>query len=256
MLSIIACIKYVRSELVSTSQSDNNYTINPYDLYMLKKFMEIKKSFPCRVVSLTMGPPGCTEAVQRGIALGLDDVYLVSDPFFSGADTYATTHVLNKALDYIGQADIYAFGEKAIDGETGQVPIGVASRLGLQCVTGVRDLDAIEEGKIILKRQFTDCFENAEAFTPCVLCFKGFTTKEPQLSLMKLKQSRKHPPIVLNAKSLNIEKKQCGQDGSKTTVKNIVYTIHKRDVEILEGSPQLKAEAFRKLILEKWRNDY
>ncbi len=45
MLSIIACIKYVRSELVSTSQSDNNYTINPYDLYMLKKFMEIKKSF-------------------------------------------------------------------------------------------------------------------------------------------------------------------------------------------------------------------
>ena len=55
---------------------------------------------------------------------------------------------------------------------------------------------------------------------------------------------------------LNIEKKQCGQDGSKTTVKNIVYTIHKRDVEILEGSPQLKAEAFRKLILEKWRNDY
>ena len=256
MFTIIACIKYIRSELIPTDQqSENNYAINPYDLYMLEQLMELKKIFSCRIISITMGPPGCMEAIQRSIAMGLDEACLVSDPCFSGSDTYATSYVLNKALHHTEQADIYAFGEKAMDGETGQVPVGVASRLDLQCISGVKKLVSSEEGKIVLKRQVSDRVESVEVFTPCVLCFKGFTTREPQINLLKLKQSRKYSPIILNAEDLNIDEKYCGQNGSKTIVKNVAHTIHKRNVELLEGTPQLKADAFRRLILDGGRSE-
>lgn len=257
MYTIIACIKYIQSRLISAEQQqENDYTINPYDLYMLNQLIEFKKNVPCRLVSVTMGPLGCIEAIRRSIAIGLDESFLVSDPCFSGSDTYATSYILSKALDYIGQADLYTFGEKAVDGETGQVPISVASRMKLQCVTGVKEFSDTGEGKIVLKREFADDFESIEMFTPSFLCYKGFTTKEPQISLLKLKRARSYSPIVLTAESLNIEKQYCGQDGSKTIVKNIAHAIPNRDVELLEGSSQCKADAFRKLILESGRKGY
>lgn len=250
MITIIACIKYLRSELVSSDQqSDNHFTINPYDLFMLEQLKELKKSFKCRIIGMTMGPMGSTEAIKRSLASGMDDAFLVSDPCFSGSDTYATSYILSKALIHIGQAEIYAFGEKSIDGETGQVPVGVASRLALRCITGVKELYGVDDNELVLKRQFTSRFEHIKTAMPCVLSFSGFTTKEPRISLLKLKQAREFTPVILNAQTLQIDKKDCGQDGSRTIVKNTARSIHKRKSEYVEGTPQVKASAFRELIL-------
>lgn len=249
MFTIIACIKYIRSGLLTINQQpENNYIINPYDLHMLRCLINLKKKLPCRIVSVTMGPLNCIEPIKRSVALGVDDAFLICDPLFSGSDTYATSYILHQALKYISHADIYAFGEKAVDGETGQVPIAVASRLDLPCITGVEEFCVIEGDKIELKRRFDNNIEFIKSCTPCVLCFQGFTIEEPQISLLKLKQVRNYSPIILNADLLNAEKQYCGQNGSKTVVMNIANTIEKRNVKLLDGSPQQKANAFRMLI--------
>lgn len=252
MLTIMACIKFVRSELLSENQqSANAYALNPYDLYMLGQLLELKKMYPCRVIGVTMSPKGCLEPAQRLIAMGLDDIYFVSDPCFAGSDTYSTSYILHEALSYIGQADIYAFGEKSIDGETSQVSIGVSGLLNLLCITGVEKIISRNNNIhniIEITRIMMDQKEIVEVICPCAVCFCGFTTKEPDISLLQLKKSRGHMPIILDSKSLQIDKQCCGQSGSKTNVIQMTNLLNKKNGKLIKGSHQDKADILNELI--------
>jgi len=249
MLTIIACIKFVRSELLSDNQQLRGaYALNPYDLFMLEQLFALKKALSCRVIGVTMGPKGCLESAQRFIAAGLDDVYLISDSCFSGSDTYSTSYILYKALAHIGQADIYAFGEKSIDGETSQAPIGVSSYLNLLCYTGVEKIEAHNGDTINLKCVHMDRIEVIEAPCPLAICFHGFTTKEPDISLLQLRRSRNYLPIILDASSFQIDKQYCGQSGSKTKVIQVINIINKRDSEPIVGSLPHKANSLKNLL--------
>ncbi|MDD4493509.1 MAG: hypothetical protein PHV32_04050 [Eubacteriales bacterium] len=251
MLTIAACIKFVHSELLSgNQQSSNVYTLNPYDLFMLEQLLTLKKSLSCRIVGVTMGPKGCLESAQRFIAMGLDDIYVICDPCFSGSDTYSTSYTLFKALDHIGQADIYAFGEKAIDGETGQVPIGVSSFLNLPCYTGAEKIIVNDDNKVDLTCARMDRIEAIEVTCPLAVCFRGFTTKEPDISLLQLKRSRSHLPIILDVASFQIDKQYCGQSGSKTKVVQVTNIINKRDAESIEGTLSNKADVLNNLLVK------
>ena len=45
MLTIAVCLKYVRSELLFEKQlNDFEYSINPYDLFMLEQIIAFKKN--------------------------------------------------------------------------------------------------------------------------------------------------------------------------------------------------------------------
>jgi electron transfer flavoprotein alpha/beta subunit len=215
---------------------------------MLEQLLALKKSLSCRVIGVTMGPKGCLESAQRFIAMGLDDIYIISDPCFAGSDTYSTSYTLFKAFAHIGQADIYAFGEKAIDGETGQVPIGVSSFLNLPCYTGAEKITVNDDNQVDLACVCVDRIETIEIACPFAVCFRGFRTKEFDVSLLQLKRSRNHLPIILNAASFQIDKQQCGQIGSKTKVVQITNVVHKRHAELIEGSLLIKANILKKLI--------
>ncbi len=249
MLTIAVFLKYIRSELLSEKQlNDFEYSINPYDLFMLEQVVAFKKNVPSRIVGIVMGPMECLEATKRSIAMGIDDLYLISDPCFSGADTYATSYVLGCALKKIGKIDMYAFGEKALDGETGQVPIGVASRLDLSYVTGVEKIIAYSDECVRLKRQFMKKTEELLHPLPLVLCFHGFSTYGADINLSMLKKAQKYSPIIINANSLQINKQRCGQRGSKTKVINVEKMIPQRSSKILDGTAKEKADMFHILL--------
>lgn len=248
MITISACIKFIRYELISgNKQSPGTYVLNPYDLFMLEKLVAFKKQFSCRIAGVTMAPKGCLESAQRYIAMGLDDLYFISDPCFAGADTYSTSYILQKALEYIGPADIYAFGEKSVDGETSQVPIGVSSRMNLPCCTGIEKI-SLCDNNINLEHVFADCHEIMEVSFPLAVCFKGFTTKEPEISLLQLKRSRSHTPIILDAASFQANKRYCGQAGSKTKVTHTTSNVSKRFAETIDGPASTKAQALKALL--------
>ena len=249
MLTIAVCLKYVRSELLSEKQlNDLKYSINPYDLFMLEQIIAFKRIVPSRIVGIVMGPMECSEATKRSIAMGIDDLYLISDPCFSGSDTYATSYILSCALKKVGKIDMYAFGEKALDGETGQVPIGVASRLNLPYVTGIKKIIAYSDECIQLERQFMQKTEGLLQPVPFVLCFHGFSTFGTEINLAMLKKAQKYSPILINANSLQLNKQCCGQSGSKTKVISIEKKIPQRCSKILDGTSKEKADMFQILL--------
>ena len=53
MLTIAVCLKYVRSELLFEKQlNDFEYSINPYDLFMLEQIIAFKKIVSSRIIGI------------------------------------------------------------------------------------------------------------------------------------------------------------------------------------------------------------
>lgn len=88
---------------------------------------------------LSMGPPQAEAMLREAIACGADAGVLVSDRAFAGADTWATSYTLAKAIQSLAPADLILCGKQAIDGDTAQVGPGLACRLNLPYATCVQN---------------------------------------------------------------------------------------------------------------------
>ena len=95
--------------------------INPLDLYAIETALRIAEAHDGEVVALSMGPPGAREALREAIAMGCDRAVLLSSKDFAGSDTFATSYTLSQAVRTMGGFDLIICGERATDGDTGQV---------------------------------------------------------------------------------------------------------------------------------------
>lgn len=249
MINIIQCIKAVPSSMVQTKKkSSSQYTMNPYDLYALNQLLELKKKFDCIITCVCMGRPEISEILVHCKAMGADNTVLLTDPLFTGADTYATTYVLYQAIKKL-PCDFIVCGKEAIDGETGQVPLGLAERLGWFCMPNVLEINEIAEDKLVLKYQEQTQKITASAYYPLVISMKGLTLKSSKISLLRLKKCQSEKGIEWNAHDIQAEEERIGKKGSKTLVwcsEEIKY--EKRDTIEVTGTTQQISEQIHKII--------
>ena len=71
------------------------FIMNPFDTHALEESLRLKDKYGFRVVVISMGPPSTEIILRRALALGADEVVLLSDRSFGGADTLATSLVLS-----------------------------------------------------------------------------------------------------------------------------------------------------------------
>ena len=113
--------------------------INPYDLFALETAMRLRDKHGGEVTVLTMGPPSAEDLLRKALTYGADRGVLLTDRFFAGSDTLATSYALSQAIGKIGETwgapDIVFAGKQTIDGDTAQVGPGIARRLGLNQLT-------------------------------------------------------------------------------------------------------------------------
>lgn len=76
--------------------------LNPLDANAVETAMELKARYGGTVCVISMGPPQAGAVLQRALAMGCDEAYLLSDRAFGGADTLATSYTLAKAAEKIG----------------------------------------------------------------------------------------------------------------------------------------------------------
>ncbi|MBU1710124.1 MAG: electron transfer flavoprotein subunit beta/FixA family protein, partial [Proteobacteria bacterium] len=80
--------------------------MNPYDRHALEEGVRLKERFGGTVTVITMGPPQAAEVLRDAVACGADEAVLVSDRAFAGADTWATTYTLSRAIKKLGGFDL------------------------------------------------------------------------------------------------------------------------------------------------------
>jgi electron transfer flavoprotein beta subunit len=209
--------------------------INPLDLYAIEVALEIRdaRGDESEVIAITMGPPAARKAVAEAVSMGVDSGVLVSDRALAGADTWSTSYVLAAAIRKIGDFDLIICGERATDGDTGQVGPGIAAFLDLPVATYVSKIQCLDSGPCLLDRLVEEGTEQLEMELPAaVTVVKAIAS--PRLPTLRGKQrSRKIDIPVWGAGDLEVESDKLGLTGSPTRVVKIFRPQVTRECERL-----------------------
>lgn len=169
------------------------------------------------VTVLTMGPKKLEDTLRELLARGADRAVLLTDPKMAGADTLATANALAAAARYLGSFDLILCGQRAIDGETGQVPGILAGKLGLPCVTNAEAL-TLQEGVLGLQRRLELGTARQKMVLPGVVSVCAYTYPLRLPGIMAMRRARQKQVEFLDTAILGLSPESCGLKGSATKV--------------------------------------
>jgi electron transfer flavoprotein beta subunit len=223
--------------------------VNPLDLYSIETALALREAHGGEVVVISMGPPKADRAIREAIAMGCDRGVLISDKAFAGSDTWATSYALAAAIRKLGAFDLVLCGERATDGDTGQVGPGIASFLDLPVATYVGKVESVSDGGIRVHRLVEDGYEVLEVALPAVLT----VVKEianPRLPTLRGKQRAKGAQVpTWTPKDMTVDTAKLGLDGSPTRVVKIFKPKVAREcLKFPAGDEQAVAAAADKLV--------
>jgi len=214
--------------------------INPLDLYAIEVGIQLKEKHGGKITVITMGPPSADKALREAIAMGCDDGILVSGREFAGSDTRATSYVLAEAIKKIKDYDLILTGERATDGDTGQVGPGIASFLNLPLATYTSKIVEIKinSKNIVVERLIEEGYETLKMPLPALLT----VVKEisyPRLPTLRGKQKAKKTDIPIWSKNnIELDESELGLNGSPTRVVKITYPKITRGGTIVKVSDE------------------
>lgn len=146
---------------------------NPEDLNALEMALQLRDRHGGTVTVITMGPPKAADILRDALWRGADRAILLTDRRFAGADTLATSLVLQKAIERVGGYDLVFAGRQAIDGDTAQVGPQTAEKLGIPQVTYAEAVLDIADGRITARRALDAGTEVVRCAMPCLLTVVG-----------------------------------------------------------------------------------
>jgi len=172
---------------------------NPEDLNALEEALKIKDQYAAQGTVLTMGPPNASEVLRESLFRGADDVILLSDRKFAGADTLATSYALSLAIKKIGNYDLVLCGRQAIDGDTAQVGPQTAEKLGVNQITCVDKILELKSGAVTAERSIEGGYEIIKSKLPVLLTITDeANTPRPQSAKKVLAYKCAMTPLDLN----------------------------------------------------------
>lgn len=226
--------------------------MNPEDRHALEAALQVKDSADARVTVLSMGPPQAIEVICEALAMGADRGILLSDKLFAGADTWATSTALGRAIQRIEEYDLILAGRQAVDGDTAQIGPQVAEFLGIPQLTYVQKLE-VREGLVAAERVIEEACERIEAPTPVLVTVLA-SLNEPRYPTVGgiLDSTADRSEIeVWNAHDIGAKAPDLGLSGSLTQVIRTFTPKEARDTQYLEGTPASVASQLVECLRQK-----
>lgn len=237
--------------------------INPYDLFALEEALCLRDKFGGEVTVLTMGPPMAEDSLRKALTFGADRAVLLTDRFFAGSDTLATSFALTQALKKIGEVfgepSVVFTGKQTIDGDTAQVGPGIAKRLKLNQLTYVAKISEFDgdAGTITVERRAEGGIQVLSTKLPVLVTMLEGTNEMRRGTMEDALRAAKAEIVTWNAADAGIEDlTKCGLRGSPTIVKKIfspeprsekAHAIDTKDKSMEEISQDFMAALFERL---------
>lgn len=169
-----AKIKIVEPNKIDSSGI--TWIINPYDEFAIEKALKIKEQVGAgEVVLLACGPERTEDAIRQGLAMGADRATFIKDDSLEYACPYTISKLLASELKNM-QFDLILTGKKLIDIESSQLPVFIASELGLTHVSFVMKFNDVDKNnkKITVDREADGTHEIIEVNLPALIsCDRG-----------------------------------------------------------------------------------
>ena len=260
-MKIVVCVKQV-PDTADIRWTENNTMVregvesimNPFDEYAVETAIRIKESNPDTIITaVTMGPPQAKDVLKRAVAMGADEAVLISDKKFAGADTWATSHTLAKAIkEKITDFDLIICGQFAIDGDTAQTGPGIAEQLDIAQVTYAKEIEFAGGTSVIVKREVEDGIQKVEMQLPGLVCMLK-CDYEPRMPSIKGTMKANRTPIAeYGMEDIGLTPEEVGIKGSPTFVSKAFRPEQKEAGEMINAADAKEAA---KVLLEKLKGD-
>lgn len=249
-MNIIVCIKQVPdAKDVRLDPKTNTLAregvesiMNPFDRHAVEEGVRLKEQHGGTVTVVSMGPPQAEAVLREAVSCGADEAVLVSDRAFAGADTWATTYTLAKAIETNGPFDLIICGKQAIDGDTAQVGPGLAKRLNIPYVSYVRKVTGYANNVLSVHRLMDEGYDEVEMGLPGLLTVVK-EINEPRVPSLKGKMKAKSLKIkTLTAADIGADPDSIGLPGSTTRVVKVFAPEFKGERAMLEGDVDEQVE--------------
>ena len=262
MLKIVVCVKAVpdpkEAENIkidpvtkTLTRGDIPLVINTLDKNAMEAALRLKEELGAHITVFSMGPPGAGNIVKECLALGADQGVLLSDRAFAGADAYATAFTLAKGIEKIGSCDLVLCGMASTDGSTEWVGPEIGVFLNMPVVTMVQEIVEYGGESWKVKASLENGYRLMQVKLPAVFTVTRDLNTPRLLSFSGIIKARKKEITQWDRAALEVPEASLGLNGSPTYVSKMAVTESKREVEIISGEREEKAEKLIQKLVDK-----
>ena len=240
----------------NVSWGESPLIINPWDEYAVEEALTLRDEHGGTVTVISMGPEGALEALKHAVAMGCDEAIRVWDESCVGSDTLATSYVLAKTIEKMGDVDLVLCGKSAIDAETWQTAGALAHRLGYPALMYVIKIAALDPDAktITVERLLEEGRQVVSASLPAVAgTTKGINEPRYTSFIGIRKAARMEYPLWTPA-DIGAEADKVGAAGSAVRWPQIFMPpVREGEAEIIAGETVEETAAIlvEKLLAEK-----
>jgi electron transfer flavoprotein beta subunit len=228
-MKIVVLCKYVPNAISERTFVDADKTtdrvgvdglLSELDEYAVEEAITIKEAGDATVTVLTVGPPAAADAIRKALQMGADAGVHIVDDSIHGSDALATSLIIAKALEKIGDYDMVMAGMASTDGEMGVVPAMVAERLGLPHVGYLGNLE-VADGQVKCRRDGDAAVEHVLSPLPAVVGVTDQINDPRYPSFKGIMAAKKKPVETWSLADLGVSADEVGLSAAWTSVAEI-----------------------------------
>ncbi len=204
------------------------------DKNVVEAAVQIKEKDGGSLVGLSFGPAAARDGFREVLAMGVDEITLVEDPFHGKADSSISVSVLEAAIKKLGPFDLILAGFASDDGYTYQVGPRLAERLGLPLVSFARQVSA-QDGKFQADRDLDDHQERVEVSLPAIVTIAEEAYPPRRTTLMDALKAKKKPVNVISVGDLGLDQSELEQKSQINMADQKGIVVHRKH-QILQGA--------------------
>ncbi len=261
-MNIVVCVKYVPDATADRHfESDKTVDrdgvdglLSELDEYAVEQALQIKEKSDSpdetTVTALCVGPDKGVDAVRKALQMGADQGVHVVDDAIAGSDAIATSLVLAKAIEKIGDVDVVMCVMASTDGAMSVVPAMLAERLGLPQVTQAAVVEA-QGGQVRIRRDGDSATEVIGATMPLVLSVTDQSGEARYPSFKGIMAAKKKPMETYSLSDLGVDADQVGLSVAWTVVEDTTERPPRTAGEIVTDEDGSGAKALTEFLAAK-----
>ena len=256
-MQIVVCVKYVPDAAAERGFEAGDHTtdrvgvqgrLSELDEYAVEEALKIVEAGDGEVTVLTMGPAPAADAVKKALQMGAHAGVHVSDEAIAGSDAIATSLVLARAVEKIGESaavDLVLTGMASTDAVMSVVPAMLAERLGLPQVTYASEL-GVEGDTVTIRRDGDASTQTITCSLPALVSVTDQINEPRYPSFKGIMAAKKKPVERWTLADLGVDADRVGLDAAWTKVESFAARPPRQQGQVVpdEGEGGQKLAAF------------
>jgi len=258
-MKILALIKYsldvaeikVDPTTKELRMSGTPEKIGNIDKNVVEAAARLKEATGASLQGLCLGPLSARESFKDVLAMGLDEVFLIEDPFAGAADARVAVSIIEAAIRKLGPFDLILCGFASDDGYTYQVAPRLAERLGLPLVSYTRRI-SLSDGQLQADRDLEDSLQTVAVSLPALASIAEEAFPPRRTTLMDALKAKKKPVNIWQVEAdLGLSKDDLEKLSGFESFSQIGVIVHRKQIMIKAGTPVELADQMIDALLQE-----